>query len=95
MSVATYSTRSETVMHKISEFYDDMDNLDRMLSIIKGETIVSLGKQLSRRWYLGYERSVNATTGTWQLIYRIAQRFTLRAQSGSENALDMIWSWRW
>ena len=42
MSVATYSTRSETVMHKISEFYDNMDNLDRMLSIIKGETIVSL-----------------------------------------------------
>jgi translocation and assembly module TamB len=59
------------------------------------ETIVSLGKQLSRRWYLGYERSVNATTGTWQLIYRVAQRFTLRAQSGSENALDVIWSWRW
>ena len=59
------------------------------------ETIVSLGKQLSRRWYLGYERSVNATTGTWQLIYRIAQRFTLRAQSGTENALDLIWSWRW
>ena len=59
------------------------------------ETIVSLGKQLSRRWYLGYERSVNATTGTWQLIYRIAQRFTLRAQSGTENALDVIWSWRW
>ena len=59
------------------------------------ETIVSLGKQLSRRWYLGYERSVNATTGTWQLIYRIAQRFTLRAQSGNDNALDVIWSWRW
>jgi translocation and assembly module TamB len=59
------------------------------------ETVVSLGKQLSRRWYLGYERSVNATTGTWQLVYRIAQRFTLRAQSGEDNALDLIWSWRW
>ena len=59
------------------------------------ETVVSLGRQLSRRWYLGYERSVNATTGTWQLVYRVAQRFTLRAQSGSENALDAIWSWRW
>jgi translocation and assembly module TamB len=46
------------------------------------ETVISLGKQLSRRWYVGYERGVNATTGTWQLIYRIAQRFTLRAQSG-------------
>ncbi|MBP6900819.1 MAG: translocation/assembly module TamB domain-containing protein [Burkholderiaceae bacterium] len=59
------------------------------------ETVVSLGKQLSRRWYLGYERSVNATTGTWQLIYRLAQRFTLRAQTGGENAVDLIWSWRW
>jgi translocation and assembly module TamB len=58
-------------------------------------TVVSLGKQLSRRWYVGYERGINATTGTWQLIYRIAQRFTLRAQSGEDNALDLIWSWRW
>jgi translocation and assembly module TamB len=58
------------------------------------ETVISLGKQLSRRWYVGYERGVNATTGTWQLIYRIAQRFTLRAQSGLENALDVIWVWK-
>jgi translocation and assembly module TamB len=58
------------------------------------ETVVSLGKQLSRRWYVGYERGVNATTGTWQLIYRIAQRFTLRAQSGLENSLDFIWTWK-
>jgi translocation and assembly module TamB len=58
------------------------------------ETVVSLGKQLGRRWYVGYERSVNATTGTWQLVYRVAQRFTLRAQSGLENSLDLIWTWR-
>ena len=58
------------------------------------ETVVSLGKHLSRRWYVGYERGVNATAGTWQLIYRVAQRFTLRAQSGSENSLDLIWVWR-
>ena len=59
------------------------------------DTVVTLGKQLSQRWYVGYERSVNATTGTWQLIYKVAQRFTLRAQSGSDTALDAIWSWRW
>ena len=58
------------------------------------ETVISLGKQLSRRWYVGYERGVNATNGTFQLIYRIAQRFTLRAQSGLENSLDVIWVWR-
>jgi translocation and assembly module TamB len=59
------------------------------------DTVISLGKQLSRRWYVGYERGLNATTGSWQLIYRIAQRFTLRAQSGEDNSLDLIWTWRW
>jgi len=59
------------------------------------ETIVTLGRQLSQRWYVGYERSVNTTTGSWQLIYRIAQRFTVRAQSGVDNSLDFIWQWRW
>ena len=58
------------------------------------ETVISVGKQLSRRWYIGYERGVNATTGTWQLTYRIAQRFTLRLQSGLDNAADVIWTWR-
>ncbi|HJV64026.1 MAG TPA: translocation/assembly module TamB domain-containing protein [Albitalea sp.] len=59
------------------------------------ETVISLGKQVSRRWYVGYERSLNATAGTWQLIYRIAQRFTLRAQTGADSSLDVIWTWRW
>ena len=59
------------------------------------ETVVTLGRQLSQRWYVGYERSVNATTGNWQLIYRLAQRFTVRAQSGVDNSLDFIWQWRW
>jgi len=58
------------------------------------ETVISLGKQLSRRWYVGYERGVNATTGTWQLIYRIAQRLTVRMQSGFESAVDILWTWR-
>jgi translocation and assembly module TamB len=60
-----------------------------------GGAIVSVGKQLSRNWYVGYERGLNATAGNWQLIYRIAQRFTVRAQSGESNSLELIWSWRW
>jgi translocation and assembly module TamB len=58
-------------------------------------TIVTVGKQLSQRWYVGYERSVNATSGSWQLIYRIARRLTVRAQAGVDEALDVIWTWRW
>jgi len=59
------------------------------------ETIVHVGRQLSRNWYVAYERSLNATTGSWQLIYRLARRFTLRMQTGEDNAVDLIWQWRW
>ena len=58
-------------------------------------TVVALGKQISNRWYVGYERSLNATVGSFQLIYRIAQRLTLRARSGEDSSLDLIWTWRW
>lgn len=59
-----------------------------------GGAVVALGKQLSDRWYVGYERAVNATAGNWQLVYRAARRFTLRLQSGLDNAIDAIWVWR-
>ena len=59
------------------------------------ETVLTVGKQISDRWYVGYERSLNATAGSWQLIYRVAKRFTLRAQSGLETSVDAIWTWRW
>jgi len=59
------------------------------------DTIVSLGKQISKRWYVGYERGLNATTGSWQLVYRIAQRLTIRAEAGGDNAVDLTWTLRW
>jgi len=59
------------------------------------DTVVTLGKQISDRVYVGYERGMNAAAGNWQLIYRIARRFTLRAQSGDDPAVDLIWVFRW
>lgn len=59
------------------------------------DTIISLGKQLSQRLYVGYEHALGAAGGTWQLIYRVAGRLSLRARTGAENAIDAIWSWRW
>jgi translocation and assembly module TamB len=59
------------------------------------QTVLAVGKQLSKRWYVGYERGLNATTGSFELIYRIAQRFTLRLQSGDDSSVDLIWTWRW
>lgn len=59
------------------------------------ETVVSVGKQISQHWYMGYERNLSATGGNWQLVYSLAQRFKVRAQAGEDNAIDFIWQWRW
>lgn len=66
-------------------------------SVSQGEdagTVLRLGARLSKRWSVGYERSLNATSGSWQLVYRIGQRLRLRAQSGVESAVDALWVWR-
>lgn len=59
------------------------------------QTVVSVGKQISRHWYMGYERNLSALGGNWQLVYSLAQRFKVRAQAGEDNAIDFIWQWRW
>ena len=56
------------------------------------DTVLTVGKQLSQRWYIGYERVLSQTSGNWQLIYRIGQRLTLRLQAGVDNSIDVIWS---
>ena len=58
------------------------------------DTVITVGKQLTRRWFVAYERGVNAASGNWQLIYRVARRITVRVQSGDDSALDVIWVWR-
>lgn len=59
-------------------------------------TVVRLGKQVSRNVFVAYERGLNATTGSWQVIYKLAQRFTLRAQANEyQQGLDVIWQWKW
>ena len=62
---------------------------------LQAGTVVSVGKQISRHWYMGYERNLSALGGNWQLVYSLAQRFKVRAQAGEDNAIDFIWQWRW
>ncbi len=59
------------------------------------DTVVTIGKQISDRLYVGYERGLKATTGTLQLIYRINNNLNIRAQSGEESAIDLFWTLRW
>jgi translocation and assembly module TamB len=60
-----------------------------------GDTALTIGKQISKRLSIAYERALTAAGGTWALLYRIAGRITLRARTGTENSVDVIWRWQW
>ncbi|MEO8155192.1 MAG: translocation/assembly module TamB domain-containing protein [Rhizobacter sp.] len=59
------------------------------------ETVVSVGKHLSKRVYVAYEQNLSTSTGSLQVTYRIAQRFVMRLQSGLDRSIDLIGTWRW
>ena len=57
-------------------------------------TAVTLGKRLSRDFYLVYETSLRGTFGSFYVFYDLSRRLTLRAQTGQDNALDLIYTVR-
>ena len=60
------------------------------------DVVVTVGKQISDKVYIGYEQGLAGAAGTVQLIYRISQRITLRAQAAKEDSsLDAILTFRW
>lgn len=59
------------------------------------ETVVSVGKQLSKRVFVAYEQNLATSSGSFQVTYRIAQRFVMRLQSGLDRSVDLIGTWRW
>ncbi len=55
---------------------------------------VTLGKRLSKDFYLVYETSLRGTFGSFYVFYDLSRRLTLRAQAGQDNALDLIYTVR-
>jgi translocation and assembly module TamB len=55
---------------------------------------ITLGKRLSRDFYVVYESSLSGTFGSLYMFYDLSNRFKLRAQTGDQNALDLIFTVR-
>jgi translocation and assembly module TamB len=56
---------------------------------------VTLGKRVSRDFYMAYERSLAGTLGTLYIFYDLSRRLTLRAQTGEQSAVDLIFTIRY
>ncbi len=55
---------------------------------------VTLGKRLSKDFYLAYETSLSGAFGSLYIFYDLSRRLTLRAQAGEASALDLIFTIR-
>ncbi|MES2980089.1 MAG: translocation/assembly module TamB domain-containing protein [Pseudomonadota bacterium] len=53
---------------------------------------ITLGKRFSRNFYAAYERSLSSALGTLYVFYELSQRFTVRAQTGEQTAIDLIFT---
>jgi translocation and assembly module TamB len=56
---------------------------------------VTLGKRISRNFYVAYERSLAGAFSTFYVFYDLSRRFTLRGQTGEQSAVDLILTMRY
>jgi len=57
------------------------------------QEVVTLGKKLSDKLSISYEQGVRGLFNLLRVQYEINQRLSLRAQTGSENAVDLLYFW--
>lgn len=53
---------------------------------------LTVGKRLSKDFYIAYEQSLNGAMGTLYIFYDLSKRLTLRGQTGEQTAIDLIYT---
>jgi translocation and assembly module TamB len=53
---------------------------------------LTVGKRISQRLMLGYEKSIFGLLNVAKLTYQLTQRIAIETKAGSENALDVVYS---
>lgn len=53
---------------------------------------ITLGKRLSQDFYVAYESSLGGAMGVFYIFYDLSRYLTLRAQTGEQSAVDLIWT---
>ena len=68
-----------------------IDNADGTTSTAS----VTLGKRLSKDFYIAYESSLNGAMGVIHIFYDLTKHLTLRAETGQQSAIDLIYTLRY
>lgn len=55
-------------------------------------TALTLGKRLSSKLYLSYQKSINGLLDVARLTFNLTPRWSIRAESGNESAVDVLYT---
>jgi translocation and assembly module TamB len=53
---------------------------------------VTVGKRFGRHFYAAYEKGLAGAIGTLYIFYDVTRKFTVRAQAGERQAVDLIYT---
>ena len=53
---------------------------------------ITLGKRLSSELYVSYDQSLSSVMGGIYIFYDLSKRLTLRGQTGTQSAVDIIYT---
>jgi hypothetical protein len=56
-------------------------------------TVVTVGKRISSRLYVSFEQGAATASSAVRLRYKLNPRITLQLQTGTNTALDVLYSW--
>jgi translocation and assembly module TamB len=56
---------------------------------------LTVGKRLSQDFYVAYETGLAGAVGTLQVFYDLSRRFSLRATTGTQSSIDLIFTHRY
>jgi translocation and assembly module TamB len=56
---------------------------------------ITLGKRLGNDFYVAYESGLAGTMGVFNIFYDLSRTLTLRAKTGDQSAVDVIWTRRY
>lgn len=56
-------------------------------------TVVTVGKRISKRAYISFEQGTSTASSLVRLRYTLTPRISLQFQTGTNSALDILYSW--
>jgi translocation and assembly module TamB len=59
------------------------------------DSVVTIGKRLTDRLFVSYEQSLRGLQNLLRLQYEITERLSVRTKAGTQNAIDLLWTYRY